>query len=307
MTKKMESMNKKTKIKTKLGSLSRTWQHIRRAPFQSLAAVLVMWLNYFMTSLLIVVIFVFGILLNYFESRPEVTAFLKDGISSTQIDQLKEDIESQEGINEVRFVSKEEALRIYQEDNQDNPLLLEMVSADILPASLEISANSPEYLNSIADFLETKQDSVQEVIFQKEVVQKLSFWVKNIRNVGLVMVGVYGFVSLVVIMVIIGMKIGTHRDEIAALRSIGASGFYVQAPFLLEGLFYGFIGALLGELFVAGGIYYWREQILSFFAPISVLPTEPQTLALFLGGQIGVGLLLGLFAAWLASRRYIKR
>jgi len=59
----MESMNKKTKIKTKLGSLSRTWQHIRRAPFQSLAAVLVMWLNYFMTSLLIVVIFVFGILL----------------------------------------------------------------------------------------------------------------------------------------------------------------------------------------------------------------------------------------------------
>lgn len=306
MIKKKENTNKKLKVKAKIGHLSRMWQHIRRAPFQSLAAILVMWLNYFMTSLLIAVIFIFGVLLNYFESRPEVTAFLKDNITSNQVQTLQDEIKDKEGIKEVRFVSKQEALEIYREQNKDNPLLLEMVSADILPASIEISAESPEYLSQVADFLKKKTDLVQEVIFQKEVVQKLSFWVKNIRNSGLVMVGVYGFVSLVVIMVIIGMKIATHRDEITALRSIGASGFYIQAPFLLEGIFYGVVGAFLGEAFVAGGIYYWRQQILSFFAPISVLPTDPKTLAICLGGQLGIGLLLGFIAAWLASRRYIK-
>jgi len=307
MTKKKENTNKKTKIKSNIGSLSRMWQHIRRAPFQSLAAVLVMWLNYFMTSLLIAVILVFGVLLNYFESRPEVTAFLKDDISSSQVETLQEEIKAKEGVKEIRFVSKQEALEIYREQNKDNPLLLEMVSADILPASIEISAQNPDYLSQIADFLKEKTDFIQEVIFQKEVVQKLSFWVKNIRNAGLVMVGVYGFVSLVVIMVIIGMKIGAHRDEISALRSIGAGGFYIQAPFLLEGIFYGFLGALLGEAVVVGGVYYWREQIQSFFTPISVLPSDPKTLAMFLGGQLAVGIFLGFIAAWLASRRYIKR
>jgi cell division transport system permease protein len=310
MTKKKENTNKERpkepKIKTKIGSVSRMWQHIRRSPFQSFAAILVMWLNYFMAGLLVVVILVFGSLLNYFESRPEVTAFLRDDLTSNQVELLQQEIKQQEGVKEIRFVSKQEALEIYREQNKDNPLLLEMVNADILPASIEISAESPEYLSPIADFLEGKTEAVQEVIFQKDVVQKLSFWVKNIRNAGLVMMGVYGFVSLIVIMVIIGMKIAAHRDEIAALRSIGAGRFYIQFPFLLEGIFYGVIGALLGEIMIAGGIYYWRDQILNFFAPISVLPTEPNTLAILLGGQLGVGLLLGLVAAWLASRRYIK-
>ncbi len=304
MTKKKENMNKN--IKVKIGSFSRMWQHIRRAPFQSFAAILVMWLNYFMTSLLIVLIFVFGVLLNYFESRPEVTAFINDGATSQQVETLREEIQSKEGVKEIRFVSKQEALEIYREQNKDNPLLLEMVSADILPASIEISAVSPDYLGPIAEFLQKKTDLIQEVVFQKEVVENLSFWVKNIRNAGFIIIAVYGFVSLVVIMTIIAMKIAAHRDEISALRSIGAGSFYIQAPFLLEGMFYGLLGALLGELIVAGGIYYWRQDILSFFSPISVLPTEPKILAVFLGGQLGVGIFLGFIAAWLASRRYIK-
>ncbi len=306
MTKKKENTNKKLKIKAKVGHLRRMWQHIRRAPFQGLAAILVVWLNYFIASLIVAVILVFGVSLNYFESRPEVTAFLADEATPNQIETLQEEVKGQEGIKEVRFVSKEEALEIYREDNKDNPLLLEMVSADILPASLEISAESPDYLSQIAEFLQTKTELIQEVIFQKEVVQKLSFWVKNLRNAGLIMVGVYGVVTLIVIMVIIGMKIAAHRDEISALRSIGAGGYYIQAPFLLEGVFYGILGSLLGLSAVIFGIYYLREEIQAFFTPISVLPTEPNTIFMYMGGMLGVGMFLGFIAAWLASRRYIK-
>ncbi len=306
MIKKKPNTNKKTKIKTKIGTFSRTWQHIRRAPFQSFTAILVMWLNYFMTSLLISVILVFGVLLNYFETRPEVTAFLKDSATEASIQSLQQEVETAEGISEVRFVSKEQAFKIYQEQNKDNPLLLEMVSPEILPASLEISADNPEYLTQMAKFLQEKTDIIQEVIFQQEVVQTLSTWVKNIRNAGLVMVSVYGFVSLVVIMVIIGMKISAHRDEISALRSIGAGSLYIQAPFILEGVFYGLIGAILGQSAVIGAIYYWRQDILSFFAPVSVLPSEISVIAIYIGGQLAVGILLGLIASWIASRRYIR-
>ncbi len=306
MTKKKENTNNQLKIKTQFGACKRMWHHLRRAPFQSLSAILVMWLNYFMASLLIAVVLIFGVVLNYFESRPEVTAFLRDDLTQSQVQSFESEIKNRQGVKEVRFVSKQEALEIYREQNKDNPLLLEMVSADILPASIEISADSPNQLSQIAQFLEAKTEFVEEVIFQEEVVQRLSFWVKAVRNSGIILVGIFGLVSLVVIMVIIGMKIRIHRDEISALRSIGAGNLYIQAPFLLEGIFYGLIGSLLGVAIVFGAIYYWRNEILTFFAPISVLPTELTTLAMFISGQIVVGLLLGFVAAWIASRRQIK-
>ncbi len=289
-------------------SLSRnTWHHIRRSPFQSLAAILIMWLNFLMASLLVVLVLGFGVLLSHFESRPEVTAFLKDDSTKAQIQQLQQKAAAMEGVKEVRFVSKDEALKIYREQNKDNPLLLEMVSASILPASLEIAATEPGFLVKIADFLKGEKKVVEEVIFQQDVVERLSFWVKTIRNGGIIAVGFLSFVSLVVIMVIIGMKIAAHQDEISVLRSLGAANFYIQGPFLLEGIFYGITGALLGLSLVFGVLFYFRERIEGFFDPISVLPQDVNLLAMIFAGELLAGAILGLIASWLATRRYLKK
>lgn len=306
MTKKKENTSK-FKVKTKLGHLRRMWQHIRRAPFQSFTAILVMWLNYFLASFIIIVILGFSSLIGYFQSRPEVTAFINDKATNSEIEDLQEELGGQSGVKEVRFISKEEAYKIYQEDNKDNPLLLEMVNAEMLPASLEVSAGNPEDLTQIAEFLQSKTDIIDDIIFQEDVVQRLSFWVRNIRNFGLIMVGIFALVSLVVIMVIIGMKISSHRNEIAALWSIGAGNFYIQVPFLLEGMFYSLIGAILGSGMVLGALFYWKGEIENFFSPVSVLPTDSRLIGMFFGGELAFGLVLGLVAAWLASRRYIKK
>ena len=70
-------------------------------------------------------------------------------------------------------MSKDEALQIYKDLNKNNPLLLEMVTAEILPASLEVYATKPEYLSEIAEFLK-KQQGIDEVVFQKNIVDKLA-------------------------------------------------------------------------------------------------------------------------------------
>ena len=295
----------KSKLKGGIGWT--TWHHLRRAPFQSLTAILVMWLNFLAVTALLTLIFLFSSLLNYFETRPEVTAFLKDKVDQTQIEQVRQQLVHFPGVKEVRFISKEEALKIYREQNKDNPLLLEMVSAEILPASLEISAINPEYLTPIANFLNEKKELVEEVIFQRDVVDRLAFWIRTIRNGGLAIVGFLSFVSLVVIIVIIGMKIATHRQEIGILRSLGATNFYIQAPFLLEGFLYGLVGAFLGILLISGLVYYWRSQIEGFFKPIIVFPQDWRLIGLVLSVELVVGGLLGLIGAWLASHRYLKR
>lgn len=295
------------KKRKKLGLGRSTWLHIRRSPFQSLAAAMVMGLNFTMATILIVLVFGFSALLSYFESRPEVSAFLKDSVGEVKIQQLREDLTKVEGVKEVRFVSKEEALKIYQEQNKDNPLLLEMVNASILPASLEISAVDPGYLNEVAEFLKKETAVVEEVVFQKDVVEKLSFWVRNIKNGGIVVAGFLSLVSLAVIIIILGMKIAVNRDEINALRSLGAGNFYIQGPFLLEGLFYGVIGAILGLTLIFGSLFSQQGRIESFFSPISVFPQNQLTIILIFASEILAGAILGLIAAWLATQRYLKR
>lgn len=293
--------------KSEVGLGKTTWLHIRRSPFQSLSAILIMWLNFLTATALIVLVLGFSSLLGYFESRPEVTAFLKDGTTDAQIQQLKGKISDIEGVKEVRFVSKEDALNIYREQNKDNPLLLEMVNAAILPASIEISATSPTLLTQIAEIVKEEKSVIEEVVFQKDVVEKLSFWVKAIRNGGIAIVGFLTVVSLAVTMIIVGMKISAHRDEINALRSLGATNSYIQSPFLLEGIFYGFFGALLGWALIFGAVFIWQSQIDGFFYPIVVVPKDINLLIIIFASEMLSGCLLGLTAAWLASKRYLKR
>jgi len=304
LIKRKGSMSKK---KVKMGLRKIIWHHLRRSPFQSLAAVLIMWLNFLAATILIVLIFGFSSLLAYFEGKPEVTAFLRDGVTEPKIQQLRQQTTELEGVKEVRFVSKEKALEIYRKQNENNPLLLEMVTADILPASLEVSAVNPDYLTQIAAFFKQKTELVEEVVFQKDVVERLSFWARAIRNGGIVMVAFLSLVSLIIIMVIIGMKIAAHRNEISVLRSLGATNFYIQAPFLLEGMFYGLVGPLLGVLLVGGAVFYWRAQIGGFFAPIPVIPREIKPILFCVLGELAAGVFLGLIAAWLATRRYLRR
>lgn len=293
--------------KIKTGSFLTAWRNLRRSPFQSFAATVTMWLNFLVATSLVFLVLIFGSLLNHFESRPEVTAFLKDDLSLAKITQLKEELESLVVTKEVRFVSKEEALKIYREQNKDSPLLLEMVNSSILPASLEVSAISPDHLTDIAEALKNEVDLVEEVVFMEDVVKNLSFWARIVRNGGLVLVGLLTVVSLVVIMTIISMKISAHRREISALRSLGASYFYIQKPFLLEGAFYGLVGALLGWTVVFGAYFYWQEDIRNFFDPIPVLAISDQLMPIVFGIEATSGLLLGLIASLLATRRFFKK
>jgi len=108
--------------------LKTTWTHIRRTPYQSLAAVLIMILTFFVITAFTLLAAGSQAILNYFETRPQVTAFFEDQVTLEQIDLLKAKLAETEKTKEIKYVSKEEALAIYREQNKDDPLLLEMVS-----------------------------------------------------------------------------------------------------------------------------------------------------------------------------------
>lgn len=281
------------------------WTHMRRSPYQSLAAVLIMFLTFFITTVFVLTAGGFQIVLRYFETRPQVTAFLKDDATSIEVDTLKARLAQGGKAKEVKYISKEEALNIYREQNKNDPLLLEMVTANILPASLEVSTYDLTQLNEVAQTLRGEL-AVEEVVFQEDVVRALQTWTINLRRVGIGLISCFGLVSILMILVIIGMKITLRRDEIEILQLLGASPWYIRLPFITEGVFYG-----VGGAFAAWGIsylllLYLTSFIMSFFQGIALLPVSLWFMLSLLGAELLSGILIGSLGSLLAVKRYLK-
>jgi cell division transport system permease protein len=282
-----------------------TFIHIRRSPYQATAAILVMLLTFFVVA-------VFGLLgrgsevvMRYFETRPQVIAFLKDDVSADSVDALRATLVQSGKVKDTKYVSKSQALEIYREQNKNDPLLLEMVTSDILPASLEVSATSISNLNDIAQTLKNTP-GVDEVIFQEDIANSIQNITVSLRKIGIVLISFFCLVSLLVVTIVVGMKAAAHREEIEILRLLGASTWYVRWPFIMEGVFYGFSGAIIGWGVSYITLLYSTPFLVRFLSGISVLPFPVIFMLELLGGEILAGTIIGFCASFLAVKRYLK-
>lgn len=244
---------------------------VRRTPYQSLASFLILFFTLFLSLFFFnIVTFFYGIL-SYVEGKPQVTVYFQNQTKEADITKIKKEIEETEKTNSVKYVSKQEALKIYRDLNKNNPLLLEMVSADILPASLEIYAKKPTYLAEIADYLK-KQPGVDEVVFQKDIVDRLVTLTAILRRVSLFIFLFLVIISFIVLMTTTAFKIALKKDEIELLRLLGASKGYVQKPFLLEGSVFGATAGALAFIIFYIVVFYFSPFLQSYLAGIPPLP-----------------------------------
>jgi len=287
-------------------SFTRAATNIRRTPYQAMAAVMVLTITFFIG---ITISFAgAGIYqaLRYFETRPQVLIFFSADAPESDINALQNDLQSHAQVTEVTYVPQEQALDIYQDLNKNDPILLELVTADILPASLEISTTDLDTLKIIADSV-ANASGVEEVVLRTEVVDLLAKWLSGIQYAGTVFFVTMTITSIMIIGIVVGMKIAGKHYEIQVLRLIGASPWYIQGPFLLEGAIYGVISAILAYILSISLLLYSTPLILSFSGEVPLLPTNIPTLAGIFGGSLLIGLFVGTFGSWLAVKRYLKK
>ncbi len=281
------------------------WKHMRRSPYQSMAAVFMTLLTFFIISLVATVVASLSQIITYFESSPKVTAFFKEGTQQSSIDALSESLKSSGKVSSVKFVSKEEAFKRYSNWNKDNPILLDLVNADVLPPSLEISTYKIEDLDDIAKIIKDSSD-VSDVVFLKDVVSSLISWTDAVRKIGLVLVVIFSVVCFFVITTIIGFKISQKREEIEIMRLLSATNSYIRWPFLLEGIFYGLFGAIIGWVLTFGIVLYTKPFLLSFMKDVPLMTLSPMFLFALLAIEVGLAILLGALASFMAVLRYLK-
>lgn len=283
-------------------------RYIRRSPYQAISAGLIMGLTFFVITSFVVLTLVSIRLINYLESRPQLSIFFKDTAKETDIFKIKKQLEQTGKTVEASYVSKEEALKIYRKITEhDDPILQELVTPEILPASLDVQAKKPEYLVELASLVK-KSTLVQNIVFQKEVIDAIASWTRGLRVLGVSVIITLVTVSIFVILTIIGIKITIRREEIEIMKLLGASNWFIRTPFLLEGAFYGIVGALAGWFITYGILLYTTPKISSFLGSISVsvLPLSPLALLSLLVVTVATAGFLGAFSSFLAVLRYLK-
>jgi len=294
------------------------FKSIKRTPHQSLASFLILFFSLFLFLFFFNLTSFFYGILSYVEAKPQVTVYFQTQTSEGDIFKIRDTIIKSGKAATVKYISKEEALKIYQELNKNNPLLLEMVSAEILPASLEINAKKPEYLSEIAEYLK-KTSGVDEVEFQKNIVDRLMTVTTILRKTSTFILVFLILVSFMVLMTTTAFKIALKKNEIELLRLLGASAFDVKRPFLLEGAFFGFSGGTLAWIVFYVAYLYFQPFLKSYLSGIPALsfyqfssynlciwPPSWQYFALIYILTASFGILIGLVGNYLSTSKYIK-
>ncbi len=289
--------------------------YIRRSPFQAFAATFVLTLTFFVATLVATLVYSSSKLITYFETRPQVIAFLKDDTSQTDIADLQHKLEADSRVKEVKYVSKEEALSIYKNATSDNPLLGELVSPSIFPASLEFSVKDLSFAQAIIDQVKSEK-IVDSVGFTaaiggesslKDVVSRLRTITMYVRIGGISFVGILGAASFVVLLIIISMRMAVRKEEVEILDLIGATPAFIRSPIIVEALFYSLFGAFLGWLISFIVILYSAPSAVTYFGEIPVLPRDTLELFELFGIFLAVELVVGLVLAMTGSLFAISR
>lgn len=287
-------------------SLTVAFHNIRRSPYQSLTAMLMMTLVFFMSSVLAVFLLGASQIIAYFEQRPQVIAFFAVSAPQAQVDAAAQAMQAKPYVDKVKVISKEDALNIYKQDNKNDPVLLELVTADIFPASLEVSAKEITSLPAIRDDLQALS-GVEDVMYQKDVIDSLTAIVKNVRLVGIVIVAFLLLMSLMFVSVVLSLRIATKKQEIGIMRLLGAGVGYIVVPYMMEGMMYGLVGAFVGWLLMFILYLYTTPFLVTFFSSIIHFPVSWMVFAGVLGGGVLAGALIGIIASFMAVRRFVKK
>jgi len=261
--------------------------------------------TFFVASLFLVVAWGSNVIIQNLEAKAEVTAFFKPDATEEQVLGVKKTLEQSGQVLGVSYVSKDDALKIYQDQHKTEPVLLENITANIFPPSLEIKAKDINDLGAIAGELKN-QPQIDDVIFYKDVVTTFQSWVRTIRIGGIALISFLGFVSMLIVFLTLGITIHNSASEIEILKLIGAPKSYVRGPFIIQGMVYGTISALIAGVAIAAMAPFAAPHLATILQGITFPTINYWYLVSAFAIEVLAGTLLGAFGSLVATGRYLR-
>lgn len=279
----------------------------------SAATISVMVLTLLVISTLLMLNVIASAVLLNLQEKIDISVYFKLEADEEDIFVVKSQLEKLAEVERVEYVSRDDALKRFRERHKDNPYLiqsLQELGENPLEASLNIKAQEASQYESISTFLEGIYYSniIDKVDYRqnKEVIDKLSSLIANVKLGGLILSGIMILIVLLVTFSAIRLAIYSSRGEIKIMRLVGANNWFIRGPFIVEGILYGIISSLL-TIGVLYPVFYFISPKISGFLPIEDFFVYFQAnVWAFLVLLLVIGVGLGAVSSFIAVRKYLK-
>ncbi|MCI8609063.1 MAG: ABC transporter permease [Firmicutes bacterium] len=180
----------------------------------------------------------------------QIEVYLLDGTSEAQAQSIITELKQKEGVIEVKYRTKDEALEIMKERWGESGYLLDSLGENPLPSSLLISVDSLENAGDVAAFAGTFE-GVEDIQYYQETVEKLTSITHFLQIAALVIMAFLVIVSVVVVSNTVKLMVLARSKEIEIMKYIGATNWFIRGPFLAEGMIIGLLAAIISTGLIA--------------------------------------------------------
>jgi cell division transport system permease protein len=243
---------------------------------------------------------------DYYFDKVQVSIFLKDDITSDQRNALQAQLTSDPLVKQpVIHETKDQAYKKFQQMFKDAPDLVAATKPDALPESYRVQLKDPKQYNQVA--LEyTGKDGIEEIVDQSKLLSKVFGVLGAAQNLALVLAIFQGLAALLLVGNTIQVAAYSRRREVAVMKLVGASNWFIQAPFVLEAMFAGIIGALIASAAMIAGKMFLVDGSLSALASL-LTPVPWSRIYVMIPIIVAIGAAISGITGWVTLRFYIKK
>ena len=277
-------------------------------------------------SLFIIGIFLLaGLILNNVletvEDEVGMSVWLADDASDEDVQELQYYIIGLDGVADVTYRSKAQALEIFKQDNADQTDIIKMLEEmeaegiNDLPASLEVELSDPQSVERIAfdiqanttfqRICDSPTDPESSIRYGQKTVEKLFTVINYIRYLGIIVIALLIFIALVFINNTIRLAIMARQREISIMRLVGASNGFIRGPFVTESILHALLGAALAVSALEAVRWYALPRLAN---DMQWLPLDlPGSSYMMVYGVLAVaGVIIAMIGSAFAMRKYLK-
>lgn len=224
----------------------------------------------------------------------QIEVFLKDDTSQEEIMNIMSRMKTCDGVTEVEYRTKDEALEIMKQRWGESGYLLDTLGNNPLPSSILITVDSLDNAGKVAEYAGSFEN-VEDIQYYQETVEKLTDITNFLQIAALIIMGFLVVVSVVVVSNTVKLTVFARAKEIRIMKYIGATNWFIRGPFLAEGILIGMLASIVATGLIA--LIYGKiveligAQVLAIVAcpliSVSYLTTNMVIIFLALGMSIG--------------------
>ncbi len=272
----------------------------KKSRLSSFASIFALFISLFSIGVFVTAGYNFNRLVKSIKEKIEIEAFIRDGISQTRIDSLRKVIKSMSEVEEVIYISKEEAAKIFEKEFGEN--IFSVLDFNPLPASFKIKLKeefrSSRGVRSVVGKLRMIQE-FEDIKYRKSLLEIIERRFRLLTRAFLFGGILLSLISIFLIINTIRLTIYAKRRLIRTMQLVGATRGFIMMPFLIQGFLQGLIGGLCSALIIYISVEIIIPQLPDDFLSAVEMPI------IFYPALIFLGCFLGLVGSWISARKYI--